>query len=209
MDTSPPGGTKYDILKLLMKAELSALQLAERLSISSAAVRQHMQALEGLGLVQRRRVVSQPSRPTHLYRLSEAGKRVFPQRHDLLLMMVLEELRQSEGPERVDALMRAAARRMAAEVRPRFGALPPAQRWAATLEWLEGELAWEADAEALSDGQRIVIHQCPFAAVSRTHPEVCGTFFSELIHQVYESVPVTHAPDGEGPACCSLRTGPP
>ena len=81
----PPTGTRLDILERLLRRELSSQALAEELGISPAAIRQHLATLEALSLVTRRKVVTQPSRPTYLYRVSPQGMRVFPKRYDLLL----------------------------------------------------------------------------------------------------------------------------
>ena len=87
--------------------------MAERLGVSPAAIRQHLTTLEALGLVTRRKGVTQPSRPTYLYRVSAQGMRVFPKRYDLLLTQLIEVLTEREGPEGTGAVIEAAARRMA------------------------------------------------------------------------------------------------
>src|SRR5260370_18306871 len=87
-----PAGTRLDILELLLKQELSSQSLAESLRGSPAAVRQHLGPLEALGLVHRRQVVTQPSPPTYLYRVSPQRMPDFPKRYDLLLTQMLETL---------------------------------------------------------------------------------------------------------------------
>ena len=98
-----PTGTRLEILELLLRQELSSQSLAERLKVSPAAIRQHLSTLEALGLVERRKVVTQPSRPTYLYRVSPQGMRVFPKRYDLLLSEMLEILAERSGPEGTSA----------------------------------------------------------------------------------------------------------
>src|SRR4026208_2404594 len=106
-----PTGTRLDILELLLREELSSQQLSERLGVSSAAVRQHLTTLEALGLVVRRKLVTQPSRPTYLYRVSPRGMRIFPKRYDLLLAQMIDVLAERQGPEAVEQTIAAAARR--------------------------------------------------------------------------------------------------
>lgn len=73
------------------------------------------------------------------------------------------------------------------------------------MEWFENELAWHADVAADKDGaRRVRVHQCPFHAVSRQQPAVCGVFFRTLIRRLYEPVPVDHVPLGDGVACCDF-----
>ncbi|HEX7126521.1 MAG TPA: ArsR family transcriptional regulator [Thermodesulfobacteriota bacterium] len=200
-----PSGTKYDILKLLIRQELAADDLAASLGVSGAAVRQHLDTLRALGLVERRKVVTQPSRPTYLYRLSPDGQRAFPKRYELLLALVIESILDRHGERGVAEVVAAAAERLAARVKGRFASADERRRWDLLLGWLEEELAWQADAREEGDGwRRVVIHQCPFQDVSRDHPAVCGVFFRTLVEALYGAVPVEHRPEPP-PACCSLR----
>lgn len=209
-DERLPPGTKHDILKLLVKQELSAHSLAERLGVSPTAVRQHLDTLRALGLVERRKLVTRPSRPTFLYRLSPLGQRAFPKRYELLLGLVVDVLLERHGPDAVAEVVGAAARRLAERVRGRLERADPRARWDLLVGWLEDELAWQADvADEPAGGRRITIHQCPFQDVSRAHPAVCGVFFRALIHALYGEVPVQHEPAAAGPACCSLRVAAP
>jgi hypothetical protein len=49
-----------------------------------------------------------------------------------------------------------------------------------------------------------VVHQCPFQDISARHPEVCGTFFSNLIESVEPGVTLAHMPNAPGEACCAF-----
>lgn len=205
---TPLPGTKHDIMKLLVKRELSAQGLAEVLGVSPTAVRQHLDTLEALGLVVRRKVVTQPSRPTYLYRLTPEGLRVFPKRYELLLGELIQVLIERHGPQAVTDLVDAAAQRLAQRVRERFQRADARARWDLLAEWLERELAWQADvAEEPGGGRRLTIHHCPFQDVSRAHPAVCGVFFTALVRALYGDVPVEHLPGAGGVTCCALRVG--
>src|SRR6185503_5170361 len=108
-----PTGTRLHILETLLRQELSSQSLADMLQISPAAVRQHLTTLEALWLVRRRKVVTQPSRPTYLYKVSAQGMRVFPKRYDLLLAQIIEVLAEQQGTAGAGALIEAAARKVA------------------------------------------------------------------------------------------------
>lgn len=204
-----PAGTKHEILKLLIRQELAADDLAGRLQVSGAAVRQHLDTLRALGLVDRRKLITQPSRPTYLYRLSAEGRRIFPKRYDLLLGLVVQSLLDRHGPAAVAEVIEAAAGRLAAQVRGRFATASERERWDLLLAWLEETLDWHAEAvEEGTAGRRVTIYQCPFQDVSREHPAVCGVFFGTLIRALYGDVAVEHRPDA-GLACCSLTIGSP
>jgi predicted ArsR family transcriptional regulator len=201
-----PEGTKRDILTRLARQELSTQALADELEVSPAAVRQHLDTLEALGLVERRKQeVTQPSRPTYLYRLSARGSEAFPKRYDLLLSLIVDVIGERDGGAAVEEVVKAAARRLADRVRPRFAADDAEARWAAVLEWLEDELRWQADVETDRAGhQRIVIHQCPFREVASTRPAVCEVFFGTLLRALREGVEVQASPSPPAPACCQL-----
>ncbi len=200
-----PTGTRLDILEAMLKQELSSQGLAKILEVSPAAVRQHLTTLEALGLVARRKVVTQPSRPTYLYRVSPQGMRIFPKRYDMLVTQIIEVLTEREGAAAAGEIIQAAARRLAQRARDHFREVEGDQRWQRLIDWLEQEFAWQAHVKKEPGGtRRLTVHQCPFQDLSKTHPDVCGLFFSALIQSVCGDVPVEHTEAGTTPACCAF-----
>jgi predicted ArsR family transcriptional regulator len=180
--------------------------------VSPAAIRQHLTTLEALGLVTRRKVVTQPSRPTYLYRVSAQGMRVFPKRYDLLLTQLIAVLTKRQGPDGAAAIIAAAAQRVAAGAPDRLTRAGGHERWQRLLEWLDAEFLWQADvAEEAGETRRLTIHQCPFQDLSKTQPDVCGLFFGTLICSVCDGSTVEHATVAAMPACCAfvVRLTPP
>lgn len=173
--------------------------------MSPAAVRQHLDTLSALGFVSRRKVVTRPSRPTYLYRLSDEGSRAFPKRYDVLLRYLVEVLIERHGTQDVVEVLEAAGRRLAERVRGRFASADERERWELLVDWLENEFAWQAEITEEPPGRRrITIYHCPFQDASRVHPAVCGAFLSALIRALYGEAPVDHQPAAGAPACCSL-----
>ena len=204
-----PTGTRLEILELLLRQELSSQSMAERLKVSPAAIRQHLSTLEALGLVERRKLITQPSRPTYLYRVSPQGMRVFPKRYDLLLTEMLEVLAERTGPDGTGALVEAAARRVADRAGGQLIRGSDAERWRRLLEWIEAEFSWQATVEeGPGEVRQITIHQCPFQDLSKTQPDVCGVFFGALIRQACPRTTVEHAPAPAEPACCAFVVKP-
>lgn len=200
-----PSGTKLDIINLLLKQELSSQNLAAELGVSPAAIRQHLNTLEALGLVLRRKLVTSPNRPTYLYRVSPDGMRALPKRYDLLLVSVIEALIEQEGAQGMERIVCDAAHRVAARGRDRLRSPESQRRWEAILEWLEQEFAWQADVEVeASGGRRITIHQCPFQDLPRSPVDVCGVFFTTLLRALDGDAPVEHATATKTPACCAF-----
>jgi len=205
-----PTGTRLDILERLLRQELSSQELSEKLGVSPAAVRQHLTTLEALGLVTRRKIVTQPSRPTYLYRVSPQGMRIFPKRYDMLLAQMIEVLSERQGLGAVEATIAGAAQRMGEQAPNRVTGGPAAGRWKRLVEWLEAEFAWQADvSEEPGTSRRLTIHQCPLQDLSRTRPDVCGVFFGTLIRTVCPGATVEHADALAMPACCAFLVSEP
>src|SRR4030095_15371058 len=136
-----PSGPRLDILELLLREELNSQQLSNRLGVSPAAVRQPLTTLEALGLVVRRKAVTQPGRPTYLYRVSPQGMRIFPKRYDMLRAQMIGVLSERQGAEAVEETIEAAAKRVAAHAANRVSGGTGPERWRRLLEWLQNEVA--------------------------------------------------------------------
>lgn len=204
-----PTGTRLDILETLLRQELSSQSLAEMLRVSPAAVRQHLTTLEALGLVRRRKVVTQPSRPTYLYKVSAQGMRVFPKRYDLLLTQIIEVLAEQQGTAGAGAVIESAAKKIAARAREHLARSSAPERWQRLLDWLETEFSWQAAVtEEAGDTRRLTIHQCPLQDLSKTTPDVCGVFFTTLLREAHAQVAVEHADATTEPACCAFLVKP-
>jgi DeoR family suf operon transcriptional repressor len=203
-----PAGTKRRLLDLLLRHERTAEELASRLEVSPTAVRQHLATLSALGMVERRTADPTAGRPAFLYRLGESGRRAYPKRHDLLVRELVEALIAREGRESALAIVTDAARRVAEDAREELSGPDSAERWEALMAWLEAEFGWEADVEdTAAGGKRLVLHQCPFQAVSAEHPSVCGTFFATLLERLTRLGPFDHRVIADGVRCCVLEGG--
>ncbi len=200
-----PEGAKLEIINLLLKQELSSQGLAGILGVSPAAIRQHLNTLEALGLVMRRKVITSPNRPTYLYRVSPDGMRTLPKRYDLLLVSLVQALIEQDGAQGVERIVGDAARRVAERGRSDLRSEAAERRWELMLAWLEREFAWQADVEVDPSGaRRITIHQCPFQDLPRSPVDVCGVFFTTLIRALDGDRPVEHATATKTPACCAF-----
>lgn len=159
--------------------------LADRLGLSTTAVRRHLDALVESGHVeagerapygpQAGRVVSRgPGRPARVYSVTAAGRESFESAYDDLALGALRFLDQSGGTAAVDAF---AAHRVA-ELERRYAAavtsVPPAQRPAA----LAFALSADGYAASVVDGAsgstvQICQHHCPVAHVAVEFPALC------------------------------------
>lgn len=201
-----PAGTKRRILDLLVREELTAAEIASRLDLSGAAVRQHLEPLRSAGVVAWEKETGTPGRPAWRYRLTPRGRRAYPKRYDVLVRELIEVLLERHGREAALELVAGAARRVALRAGAELSRGDESARWDRTLTWLEETFAWEAEVEQEpDDGWRIVLHQCPFQDLSAEHPEVCGTFFSTLIETLGVDGAPVHVPIRDGFRCCALE----
>ncbi|MBV8083965.1 MAG: HTH domain-containing protein, partial [Chloroflexi bacterium] len=88
--TSLPASWQGILLTIKKRGEVSAEELAKELGITASAVRQHMAALVGDGLVGVREIKGLPGRPKHRYLLTNAADGLFPRRYSDLTNDVLQ-----------------------------------------------------------------------------------------------------------------------
>lgn len=204
----PPHGRKRTILEQLTAGEMTAASLAERLGITTAAVRRHLSDLERDELVTRRKGTPSPGRPPYLYRLTEAGRRALPKRHRLLLELLLEAAEERDGAERTRDLLARAGRRFVRRADAEVRTAARDRSWERMARALEESLAWHAEVRAAAGGTRIVeVHQCPFHEVLVPRPRLCGAFFAALFEALLPGAEVRHEAVQDGVTCCRLSVG--
>lgn len=201
---SLPSGTRREILERLTWGAASAAELADSLGISSAAVRQHLGRLLGEGLVLRRKRTPTAGRPTYAYRLSDLGRCAFPKRYDILLAEIVEVLLEQRGHEEALAVVENAAKRFVRRMEGRLADPSEPEGWRELFGWLEEEFEWRAAFQEENGTRRLVLHHCPFAAVSTDHPAVCGRFFTTLLRSL-TGERIRHETIRDGVRCCALE----
>lgn len=181
LDTLP--ATRRALLDALKRrGEARADELATTLGITVSAVRQHLAALQGDGLVTHSEVRAGPGRPHHKYRLSEQGDNLFPRRYAQVVTDLLVEA-EAEDPAIVERMFeRRRVRRVErAKVRLAGKSLP---EQVAELTQILDDDGYLAEAVALEDGSfRIVEHNCAILAVATQYGAACGTEL-EFIREV-------------------------
>jgi predicted ArsR family transcriptional regulator len=147
-------------------------ELARNLGLSPMCIRQHLALLERDGLVSPREVRRRTGRPHYFYTLTERADDLFPKSYDRLATLIIEEIKASEGPERLLALMNRLGDRIGEEYAPSLADKPIEDKMAAVVNILgDGSPlgAWHKNA----DGYVLHEYDCPFHRVSTKHPEVC------------------------------------
>jgi predicted ArsR family transcriptional regulator len=172
--------TRDAVARLLLEhGAATAATLSERLGLSTAAVRRHLDALIADGLVterEHRPLGRRPrgrGRPARLFGLTGAGREAFPHAYDDLAAAALRFLADSGGDDAVSAF----AEHRVAGLEERLhdtvtAAGEPVHRLNALADALSQE-GYAASAHALASGGQLCQHHCPVAHVAAEFPQLC------------------------------------
>src|SRR3989337_1643187 len=107
--------TRQQILEYLQRQGRATVKdLGNLLGLTSTGIRQHLTVLERDGLVDAREERGRVGRPTLVYSLTDKADALFPKTYDTLAGVLIEEIRSSQGNERLHELLRKVAERLAA-----------------------------------------------------------------------------------------------
>ncbi len=169
------GETQQRLLRQLLQAGAAGCAvetLCERLRISHNAVRQHLTALIGRGVVER--AASQPTggRPQARFALTAEGRELFPRNYGAIAGALLSQLHARHGEAEVATMLQ--------ELGATVAATQPALQPDDAPDGLARALAQRLDAlgyEALparhGDEWQVEAFNCVFHALARQHPQVC------------------------------------
>jgi predicted ArsR family transcriptional regulator len=199
---------------ILTNGPSSAAVLAERLELTPAAVRRHLDHLLDEGLVDAReeRVYGPRGRgrPAKVFVLTDIGRHAFYQAYDDLATTALRFIAEAGGEQAVADF----ARRRVAEVEERYRALVDAAPDGKEAEVLAQALTMDGYAASTLEagaGAQLCQHHCPVAHVAEQFPQLCEAeteVFSRLLGKHVQrlatiahgdGVCTTHIP-GRGPA---------
>jgi predicted ArsR family transcriptional regulator len=181
--------TRGEIVQLLLEAgPITAGEIGDRLGISAAGVRRHLDALLAAGEAQASPAASWQQhgrgRPAKRYRLTAAGRAKLGHTYDDLAAAAMRQLREIGGDEavrtfarrRIDAILSGvsegpgdveATSDRVAEALTKAG-------YATTIDRVNGPV----------DGIQICQHHCPVSHVAEEFPELCQTerdAFAEIL----------------------------
>lgn len=151
----------------------TALELAERLGLTAAAIRRHTTALEELGHLASReqRVYGARGRgrPAKVFCLTDAGRQTFDMGYDALAVAALDYLARRVGPGAVTDF----AEEVLAPVETRFAELAGSGDSAERLVEAFEDAGYVATLLPAASGRQFCQFHCPVAHVARAHPELC------------------------------------
>lgn len=168
------GGTQQRLLRqLLMASEGATVEsLCEQLRISHNAVRQHLSALIARDVVERGQSRPSGGRPVACYRLTEAGRALFPRNYGTIATALLAQLQDRLGDTGMEQMLRDLGRSLGnQEVAPPAGM--PAEEVVQTLAQKLDALGYEAVAARHGEEWQVEAFNCVFHALAQRHPQVC------------------------------------
>lgn len=167
--------TRQQILEYLQRHGRGTVKdLGALLGLTSTGIRQHLTVLERDGLVEAREERGRVGRPTLVYSLTEEADELFPKTYDLLATLLLEEVRSSEGKEKLHHILQNVARRLAAPYLGRVSGKPIEDRVRLTAGVLE-EQGCIADWSRGDDGDYFIDeYTCPFPKIAESDRSVCA-----------------------------------
>jgi predicted ArsR family transcriptional regulator len=221
----PVARTRESVARLVLElGPQTAAAIATQLNLSPAAIRRHLDALVGEGLLvegeSRRPVRRGRGRPARTYALTEAGRNAFPHAYDDLANTALRYLRDTGGAELVAGFAEHRAASLEQLIGPTVRAAGTAAPERAVA--LAGALTaqgYAASTEQAGAGVQICQHHCPVAHVAAEFPELCeaetrafervlGTYVQRLATIAHgDGVCTTHVPDPPSRTVSSLQSG--
>src|SRR6059036_20272 len=112
--------TRMRILEYLQRnGRATVKELGQLLGLTSTGIRQHLTVLERDGLVAVREERGRVGRPNLVYSLTDEADAVFPKTYDVLASVLLEEIRATDGNEKLHQLLHNVSERLAAPYKER------------------------------------------------------------------------------------------
>jgi len=180
---------------ILENGPSSALALSERLGLTPAGIRRHLDALVDEGLIEPRepriREVGR-GRPSKVFVMTDFGRASFEHSYDDLAISALRFIAQRDGVRafaqtRADEMERKFAKQREALLAksPRSKSAENSEKVmiAALADFLSGE-GYAASVHQLPIGVEMCQHHCPIAHVAAEFPQMCETeteIFSKML----------------------------
>ena len=165
----------------------TAVALADRLGLTPAAVRRHLDQLLADGVLEAReprdRGPRGRGRPAKVFVITDAGRDHFGHAYDALAADALRFVHQSGGDDAVSAFARKRLAGFEERVRPLMEAAQPEDRASILAEALTVD-GYAATVDSAALGEQVCQHHCPVAHVAGEFPQLCEAeteMFSRLL----------------------------
>ncbi|MEO6470416.1 MAG: winged helix-turn-helix transcriptional regulator, partial [Aeromicrobium sp.] len=172
---------------ILEEGPSTAFDLAQRLRLTPAAVRRHLDQLLADGVIEAREQringARGRGRPAKVFVVTDAGRDHFDVAYDGLAADALRYLQSTGGDEAVQAFARHRVAELEDRYRPLIDAAAPEDRAQVLALALTGD-GYAASAKNALTGAQVCQHHCPVAHVAEEFPQLCEAeteVFSRLL----------------------------
>lgn len=202
--SSEQNSPAWKILEYLQRnASATIKELEVLLGVTTTAVRQHLNALQASGYLDRREERAGVGRPHYVYLATDAARELFACRCDVLALTMLQEMSAMVGPEKIGILLE----RVSARLAERYEASVKAVGLAHRVEEMAGALGRQGVLTDVSDGDSNTIilkmYNCPYHELAIEHREICH-MDQQMMKQVLGSEVFLDACIMDGDEGCSF-----
>lgn len=213
VDTSVERSTRARVARLILEhGPITAAALGERLGLTPAAVRRHLDALLADGMIEPRaarpRVQRGRGRPAKLFVITDAGRSAFEHAYDDLAGNALRFLAARVGPEAVAEFARSQVAGLVARLTPVMHRVPPDQRVRVLAEALSADGYAASASRAHLGGEQLCQHHCPVAHVAADFPQLCEAE-TEAFARILGTPVQRLATIAHGDGVCTTHVSPP
>jgi predicted ArsR family transcriptional regulator len=170
--------TRETVVQLLLTAgPLTAVALADRIGLSAAGIRRHLDQLVAEGAIVSREASQLGrrgrGRPARAYLLTDLGRARLPHAYDSLAVDALRFLADAAGPEAVSAFARHRAQAIVDGVGDELAAAPDVPAKTEILAKAFTGAGFAASVQQVGIGEQFCQHHCPVAHVAAEFPQLC------------------------------------
>jgi predicted ArsR family transcriptional regulator len=204
--------TRRAIVKLLKTdGPLGSAQLAERLGLTAMAVRLHLYALQGEGLVAAEDRPVPVGRPAKSWRLTREADRHFPEAYAELSVALLDAMKETFGAEGLDRVLVSRCARQQSEYSKRIRPADPLEKRLKDLAQVRTEEGYMAEVREDEEGGGFLLveNHCPICAAANACQGFCSTeldLFRTVLGSGVEVERVEHIVSGD--QRCAYRVRP-
>jgi predicted ArsR family transcriptional regulator len=204
--------TRRAIVKLLKtEGPLGTALLAERLGLTAMAVRLHLYALQGEGLVTAEDRPVPVGRPAKSWRLTREADRHFPEAYAELSVALIDAMQETFGAEGLNRVLVSRCARQQEEYSRRIRPADPLEKRLQELAQVRTEEGYMAEVRAEEEGGGFLLveNHCPICAAANACQGFCSTeldLFRTVLGPGVEVERVEHIVSGD--QRCAYRVRP-
>lgn len=208
-------GTRAQVARLILEnGPTTAATLGDQLGLTSAAVRRHLDALLGEGMIEVRETRPRGrrgrGRPARSFVMTDAGRSASYHAYDDLAASALRFVADTGGEDAVARFARQQIADLEHRYRPVVRGAPRAQRASALAAALsaDGYAASAVAAPASAGGEQVCQHHCPVAHVAAEFPQLCEAE-TEAFARLLDTPVQRLATIAHGDGVCTTHVTPP